>query len=113
MNTLTRWLVVDRHTATIVSKPYASKSRARARADKLDNEYGAYRYSVISEELAKHYERAADEIVSALNDRAQLVEALRELLTLTETLPVVKLGGAVGQAHLRCSVLLRQLENSQ
>ena len=38
--------VVDSRTDKVLGKPYNSKSRARARADKLDNEYGAYRYKV-------------------------------------------------------------------
>jgi hypothetical protein len=39
-------IVIDRHTGLQVGKPYTSLSRARARVDKLDNAYGAYRYSV-------------------------------------------------------------------
>ena len=38
--------VVDSRTGKVMGKPYTSKSRARARADKLDNDYGAYRYKV-------------------------------------------------------------------
>lgn len=41
-----KYIVVDRKTGEQVGKPYASKSRARTRVDKLDNEYGGYRYSV-------------------------------------------------------------------
>lgn len=38
--------IVDRHTGEVVSQPYRNKKRARTRADKLDNDYGAYRYQV-------------------------------------------------------------------
>lgn len=38
--------VIDRQTGLQVGKDYTSKARARSRADKLDLEYGAYRYSV-------------------------------------------------------------------
>ena len=38
--------IVDSKTGKVLGKPYSSRSRARARADKLDNEYGAYRYKV-------------------------------------------------------------------
>ena len=40
------YVVVDGRTGEVVSKPYKSRSRASARADKLDNAYGAYRYRV-------------------------------------------------------------------
>lgn len=43
---MTHYEIVDRHTGLVVSKPYTSRSRARHRADRLDNEYGAYRYYV-------------------------------------------------------------------
>ena len=38
--------IVDSKTGKVVGKPYNSRSRATGRADKLDNEYGAYRYKV-------------------------------------------------------------------
>lgn len=38
--------IVDSKTGKVVGKPYSSRSRARARVDRLDNEYGAYRYKV-------------------------------------------------------------------
>lgn len=40
--------IVDKKTGLVVGKPYSSRQRARTRADKLDNEYGAYRYYVRS-----------------------------------------------------------------
>lgn len=40
------YAIIDRQTGLQVGKPYKSKSRANARVDKLDNEYGAYRYYV-------------------------------------------------------------------
>lgn len=40
------YVIVDRHTGATIGKPYTNARRARSRADKLDNEYGAYRYSV-------------------------------------------------------------------
>jgi hypothetical protein len=41
-----QYIVIDRQTGKQVGKPYASRSRAANRVDKLDNAYGAYRYSV-------------------------------------------------------------------
>lgn len=38
--------VFDKHTGKTVSGPYMSRVRASRRVDKLDNEYGAYRYGV-------------------------------------------------------------------
>ena len=38
--------IVDSKTGKVIGKPYSSRSRARARVDRLDNEYGAYRYKV-------------------------------------------------------------------
>ena len=43
---LKRWRVWDMHDKKFVSAPYSNKKRARSRVDKLDNEYGAYRYTV-------------------------------------------------------------------
>lgn len=43
---MTKYIIIDRHTGETVGKPYTSKNRARGRVDKLDNEYGGYRYSV-------------------------------------------------------------------
>lgn len=43
------FVIVDAHTGERVGKPYTGKNarkRARTRMDKLDNEYGAYRYQV-------------------------------------------------------------------
>lgn len=61
--------VYDPKTNKVVGGPYASRSRARARADKLDNIYGAYRYRVrkvgstldeMSPELMYRYAIGAD-----------------------------------------------------
>lgn len=38
--------IIDSKTGKVVGKPYASRSRASARRDRLDNDYGAYRYKV-------------------------------------------------------------------
>jgi hypothetical protein len=38
--------IYDIKTGKTVGKPYISRSKARTRADRLDNEYGAYRYKV-------------------------------------------------------------------
>jgi hypothetical protein len=38
--------VFDKQTGQQVGKPYSSGARARARRDVLDNQYGAYRYTV-------------------------------------------------------------------
>ncbi len=43
------FVIIDRQTGERVGKPYTGKTarkRARTRMDKLDNEYGAYRYQV-------------------------------------------------------------------
>lgn len=40
------FIIWDRINQCQVGKPYSNRNRARARVDKLDNDYGAYRYSV-------------------------------------------------------------------
>lgn len=42
-------IIVDSQTGRYVSRPYLYRNRnkARARADKLDSEYGAVRYKVV------------------------------------------------------------------
>ena len=40
------WEIIDRMTGLRVGKSYKNKLRAANRADKLDNEYGGYRYFV-------------------------------------------------------------------
>lgn len=42
-------IIVDSQTGRFVSKPYLYKNRnkARARADKLDSDYGAVRFKVV------------------------------------------------------------------
>lgn len=42
-----KYQIVDRHTGKYVGKPYSNKTRARNRRDKLDNEYGGYRYYLV------------------------------------------------------------------
>ena len=52
--TKTKFQVVfygDSVTDSYVVCTYSTRSRARNKADKLDNEYGAYRYSVKSIEV--------------------------------------------------------------
>lgn len=41
-----KWRIWDTKEKVWASKPYSNKNRARTRMDKLDNEYGAYRYQV-------------------------------------------------------------------
>lgn len=55
-----RWVIIDRHTRKQIGEPYASKARARTRADKLDNEYGGYRYTVVAEDRARASTRACN-----------------------------------------------------
>lgn len=43
-----RYAVVCLHTGQRQGKPYATRKRARARADALDLRYGAYRYTVVA-----------------------------------------------------------------
>ena len=49
------YVIVDTKTGTIVSQPYsyANRNRARARADRMDNAYGAYRYRATPVDLLK------------------------------------------------------------
>ena len=42
----------DSVTDSYVVSTYSTRTRARNKADKLDNEYGAYRYSVKAIEVA-------------------------------------------------------------
>ncbi len=42
----------DSVTDSYVVGTYSTRTRARNKADKLDNEYGAYRYSVKAVEVA-------------------------------------------------------------
>jgi len=42
---MTTYNLIDTHTKVIL-KTYTKRSTATKRADKLDNAYGAYRYSV-------------------------------------------------------------------
>jgi len=44
--TYTYIIIIDTHTGLQVGKPYTHRNRARARADRLDNQYGAVRYAV-------------------------------------------------------------------
>lgn len=41
-----QYIIWDRIESRPVGKPYSNVRRARARVDTLDNQYGAYRYSV-------------------------------------------------------------------
>ena len=53
--TKTKYQVVfygDSVTDSYVVGTYSTRTRARNKADKLDNEYGAYRYSVKAVEVA-------------------------------------------------------------
>lgn len=40
------YIIIDTLTGQQVGKPYTQRNRARARADRLDNQYGAVRYAV-------------------------------------------------------------------
>jgi len=51
-----KYEVYDRQTGKIVGGPYSDRKKARSRADKLDNEYGAYRYGVRAIEEIKESE---------------------------------------------------------
>lgn len=44
--TIIHYLIIDGKTGQQIGKPYQSRRRASARVDRLDNEYGAYRYRV-------------------------------------------------------------------
>ncbi len=39
------WQVIDNHTGAAISKPMARRAASR-KVERLDNAYGAYRYSV-------------------------------------------------------------------
>ncbi len=42
-----RWMVVDVHTKLQVGKPCTTRAGALRKVDRLDNEYGAYRYYAV------------------------------------------------------------------
>lgn len=48
VSTPVAYRIIDGHTGKQVGKDYtyANRNRARSRADKLDNDYGSYRYHV-------------------------------------------------------------------
>ena len=50
---MSKYQVVDNKTGRSVGKPHVSRQSARRKADKLDNEYGAYRYGVRMVEIAE------------------------------------------------------------
>lgn len=39
--------IIDRQTRKQIGKPYKCRKRARRRRDRLDNEYGGYKYIVV------------------------------------------------------------------
>lgn len=45
--------IYDRHNKCYVGKTYKCKKRAMRRVDKLDNEYGGYRYHVVDLTISK------------------------------------------------------------
>jgi hypothetical protein len=51
--------VYDRHTGKQVAGPFGTRSRANGKRDKLDNDYGAYRYTVrpVKKEIAKEVQQ--------------------------------------------------------
>lgn len=53
--TETYTIVDGRNGHVAVSKPYSNRKRAQTRADKLNLEYGAHRYSVRSDRLGLSY----------------------------------------------------------
>lgn len=40
------WIIWDKIENRQIGKPYSNRSKARHRVDVLDNQYGAYRYTV-------------------------------------------------------------------
>ncbi len=61
--------VIDRHTNKKHCS-YQSRTRANNKADKLDNEYGAYRYIVRSDEqLARLYPELLDSAAKPVEAR--------------------------------------------
>jgi hypothetical protein len=46
------FIVIDRHTGQQVGKPYSTRAGARRAVDRLDNAYGAYRYTAKLLEVA-------------------------------------------------------------
>lgn len=55
------WGVWDRHDKKWVGGTYKNKNRARARVDRLDNEYGGYRYTVKSRSVNEAYDPDTDD----------------------------------------------------
>lgn len=71
--------IVDSKTGKVVGKPYNSRSRARARVDRLDNEYGGYRFKVRKVGGPDLFEGTLNEAVHKLpltNEDFELVRTL-------------------------------------
>lgn len=45
------YIVIDTRTEQAVSRPYSTRAKAQAKADQLDNRFGAYRYAVQAREV--------------------------------------------------------------
>ena len=73
--------IVDSKTGKVVGKPYSSRSRARARVDRLDNEYGAYRYKVRRVGSTLYTEPPLNEAVHKLPLTEEDFELVRTLMS--------------------------------
>jgi hypothetical protein len=73
--------VVDSKTGKVVGKPYSSRSRARARVDKLDNEYGGYRFKVRRVGGTDMYESKLNEAVHKLPLTEEDFELVKTLMS--------------------------------
>lgn len=66
--------IIDRQTGYRVGKPYNDRIRARRRVDRLDNEYGAYRY----------YVRAIEANEVSLTDNVSLTDSADSAVSVTD-----------------------------
>ncbi len=73
--------IVDSKTGKVMGKPYSSRSRARARVDRLDNEYGAYRYKVRRVGSTLYTEPPLNEAVHKLPLTEEDFELVRTLMS--------------------------------
>ena len=73
--------IVDSKTGKVVGKPYNSRSRARARVDKLDNEYGGYRFKVRKTGGPDLFEGTLNEAVHKLPLTEEDFELVRTIMS--------------------------------
>ena len=73
--------IVDSKTGKVIGKPYSSRARARARVDRLDNEYGGYRFKVRKTGGPDLFEAILNEAVHKLPLTEEDFELVRTLMS--------------------------------